>query len=564
MPDLSHRPTRYAVAGVAAAVLGTWGAHTFDVRIGGDSRAVALQRERDALATRLRDLQAAQSSSNAAPVRRADQRFSTLPVPSHVVTATTAFHGQASCAGYPNQEAAQAAFDANHALVALDGDGDGRACEQLKSKVPQVVTRTLVEPAAPPHQAVPATRKLPSAPTRAAILASRQHFGLYTATDTEAAELQSSLARETTMRGYFKGWDTGFDRNAVIEAWADKQLPVMTWESRPLSGTSDDTDYSLARIAAGDFDSYLTTYARSVTALGLPLAIRFDQEMNGNWYRWSEFESTNGTKKGDYVAAWRHIHDIFQAQGANSLVTWVWSPNRIDNLGRYPAIDGYYPGDDYVDWVGMTGYFRPGDKDPTFAGTYDKTLAALHRVAPSKHVLLSEVGATEDGGKKAAWTQSFFAGLAQHPEVVGFLWFNYAVSENGHTNDWRIDSSPAVFAAAAAGLDADALGRPVGKSWVLPGVVSSEPGPSAAPTQVNASPVNAPPASPEPAEPVEVKPVDAKPVADPVDPVPVAADPVEADPVDPQPAAPDQGATQPALPLLADRSRFGLARGHAS
>ena len=559
MPDLSHRPTRYAVAGVAAAVLATWGAHSFDIHIGGDSHTAALQRERDALASRLRDLQAAQSSSSAAPVRRADQRFSTLPVPTRVVTATAAFHGPASCAAYPNQEAAQAAFDANHALAALDGDGDGRACEQLKSKVLQVVTRTLVEPAAPPRQVVPTARKLPVAPTRSAILASGQHFGLYTATRQEASELQSSLARETTMRGFFKGWDSGFDRNSVIASWADKQLPVMTWESRPLSGKADTTDYSLARIAAGDFDSYLTTYARSITALGLPLAIRFDQEMNGNWYRWSEFESTNGTKQGDYVAAWRHIHDIFQAQAANKLVTWVWSPNRIDNLGRYPAIDGYYPGDDYVDWVGMTGYFRPGDKVATFAGTFDKTLAALHRLAPFKHILLSEVGATEDGGKKAGWTQSFFVGLAQHPEVVGFLWFNYAVSENGHTNDWRIDSSPAVFAAAAAGLDADSLGRPVGKSWVLPGTVSSEPGPTAAATPVNASH----PASPQPTDPVEPA-SPAVPAAGP-DPAPATdADPVDPEPLSPEPATPDPGSSQPALPLVADRARFGLMKHHAS
>ena len=179
------------------------------------------------------------------------------------------------------------------------------------------------------------------------------------------------------MRGFYKGWDTPFDAARVLTSWQRGAVPVMTWESRPLATADDPTDYSLRRIANGDFDAYLTTFANDITTLGLPFVLRFDHEMNGNWYRWAEPDPHYDNAKGDYIAAWRHVHDLFEAAGANRLVVWTWSPNRVDNLSRLPSIDNYYPGRDYVDWVGMTGYYRPGDGAATFDATYDETLAEL-------------------------------------------------------------------------------------------------------------------------------------------------------------------------------------------
>ncbi len=204
-----------------------------------------------------------------------------------------------------------------------------------------------------------------------------------------------------------------------------------------------------------------------VKALGLPLVIRFDHEMNGNWYRWTEFDNPYGNQPGGYIEAWRHVRDLFAREGANDLVIWLWAPNRVDNLVRFPSIDHYFPGADYVDWVGMTGYYRVGDGTATFAATYDATLAELRRVAPGVPILLAEVGATEDGGQKVAWTQTFLPGLEANPDVVGFIWFNFAVSEDGHTNDWRLNSTTAVFDTFHDGLAASGYGRERGTPAAL-------------------------------------------------------------------------------------------------
>ena len=316
---------------------------------------------------------------------------------------------------------------------------------------------------------------MPFAPTTSEIVASGHHFGMATATTEEFDFLEFSLARDATMRGYYKGWDTPFDANRVLSSWQRGEVPVMTWESRALAFSEDDTDYSLSRIIDGDFDDYLTQYARDINDLGLPLVIRFDQEMNGNWYRWAEFDAPYGNEKGDFIAAWRHVHDVFESVGANEHVVWLWSPNRVDNLTRFPSIDNYYPGRDYVDWVGMTGYHRPGDRSATFSGTYDKTLAELRRVAPGVPIMLAEIGATETGGQKVAFMESLFPGLAANPDIVGFIWFNYAISEKGVTNDWRLDSSSAVFDAFSTGLADSTFGRERGKRFVLVPRTASEP-----------------------------------------------------------------------------------------
>jgi len=118
-------------------------------------------------------------------------------------------------------------------------------------------------------------------------------------------------------------------------------------------------DYRLSNIAGGTFEAYLTTYAQGIAALPYGVAVRFAHEMNGFWYPWCE--QSNANAPGDYVRAFRHVHDVFVAQHATN-VTWVWSPNvGYDGSAPLPAL---YPGDDVVDWVGLSGYF--GDPDVGF------------------------------------------------------------------------------------------------------------------------------------------------------------------------------------------------------
>lgn len=267
----------------------------------------------------------------------------------------------------------------------------------------------------------------------------------------DAAELKSG--QDTTLTGYFQGWDGNFRPEGVQRTWAHGQLPIMTWESRPLAaGNNEPTDpnFTSAVILSGKYDDYLRQYAKDVIATGLPLGIRLNHEMNGTWYPWSDGINTN--QPGDYVKVWRHVHDIFEVEGANKYVIWIWAPNIVNKLYKARAslafTESQFPGDGYVDWIGLSGYSRPAysaDYTPTFSFTYDKTLTQLRQVT-HKPILLAEVGASEIGGYKPAWVKDFFVGLnrPENSDIIGFTWFNLAittyVSGERVTNDWRIDS----------------------------------------------------------------------------------------------------------------------------
>lgn len=405
---------------------------------------------------------------------------------------------QRTCSAFPNQEAAQAYWDADpSAHPDWDGNGNGVVCEQLRSQDPEVVTRVVTRtvprpqatptpsPTPPPSEPptpdpLPSPVERPTAPSKATIVASREHFGLYAATTEEYDGLEATLARDTSLQGWFQGWNSDFRPERVNAAWTRGEVPLLVWEARAFGDGLSSAGYTLTSISEGVHDSYLRQYARDIAANGLPLVIRMNPEMNGDWYRWAEPNPDFDNPPGSYVAAWRHIHDLFAEEGANDLVIWLWSPNRIDNISRLPPIDDYYPGDDYVDWVGMTGYYRPEDEAPTFASTYDATLAELRRVAPGKPIILSEVGATESGGRKPEFIADFFAGLPRNPDVIGFLWFNYVVTEDGRTNDWRVQSSREVTDAFRAGLYASGYGRDRGKQPRL--VTTPPPPPPATPT----------------------------------------------------------------------------------
>ncbi|PZF66379.1 hypothetical protein DEI81_01880 [Curtobacterium sp. MCBD17_013] len=322
-----------------------------------------------------------------------------------------------------------------------------------------------------------------AAPTKAEVLAQTSRwFGLYTdqspfnwATYDDTA---TKIGTAPNMAGYFQGFDQDFRADAVQRSWANGRLPMLTWESQPNAAGNnapDQSAYSLSKIIKGDFDAYITKYAEAVKANGQPVAIRFDHEMNGNWYPWSE--GVNGNTRGQYVEAWRHVWKIFQATGANADAIWVWAPSRVDVLPtesttawNHRTIDyttSLYPGTQYVDWVGMSGYYRSASSDPTFDTTFGATLQQLRQIAPDKKILLAEIGATETGGsigsanapsQKAAWITSLFDALAepQNKDIIGFSYFDETATTIADgvrsTNDWRIDSRSDSLAAFTAGI----------------------------------------------------------------------------------------------------------------
>ncbi len=221
-------------------------------------------------------------------------------------------------------------------------------------------------------------------------------------------------------------------------------IPLFSWGSNALPVRSTAARFALARVVRGDFDAYMTTWARAAARWGHPFFLRFDWEMNGKWFPWGW--AANGNRPGDFIRAWQHVHRIFTAAGAAN-ATWVWCPN-VDPAGVFGPLGALYPGSAYVDWTCVDAYNRNAPWT-SFDDLFGASYAAIARLAPAKPMLIAEIGSTERGGSKAAWITALLGDLSgRYPLVRGLAWFE----KYGSGFDWPIETSKASQRAFARGI----------------------------------------------------------------------------------------------------------------
>lgn len=205
-------------------------------------------------------------------------------------------------------------------------------------------------------------------------------------------------------------------------------LPVITWEPwlndfdeikiPRLRPVAERDKGGLIDISQGLYDVYLQKWAADAKAINKPIFLRFGHEMNDAYrYPWGP---QNNTAK-DFVAAWRHVHDIFIKAGAVN-VLWIWSPHPA-----YGYFKEYYPGEKYVDYIG-TGTLNYGEIakwsqwwsfDDIF-GKYYPELSGF-----GKPMMLTEFGSLEVGGNRSKWFNDALNNIkTKYPAVKSVLFFH--------------------------------------------------------------------------------------------------------------------------------------------
>lgn len=271
------------------------------------------------------------------------------------------------------------------------------------------------------------------------------YFGvstLSTPLKSETDAVAAAAGEHPTLLEYFVKWNQYFDPSTVQQCYQQGALPVLTWEPSNGSSSVNQPQFALAKIADGSFDNYLVQFATAVRNEKWPVVIRFAQEMNGAWSPWAAGNS--GNKPSDYVLAWRHIHNVFSVVGATNVI-WLWSPNVLRGTNG-ADLAPLYPGDAYVDWVGIDAY---GFGEKTASQILDPTVAAIAKLT-QKPILIAETG-SKPGPQQPGWTTDLFSWLRRNPEAIGFIWFQHSVAEGGRF-DYRFTTDPKTLAAFRAGL----------------------------------------------------------------------------------------------------------------
>jgi hypothetical protein len=236
---------------------------------------------------------------------------------------------------------------------------------------------------------------------------------------------------------YYSGWYVPFPTAFATTVASNGGVPLVQMNPSRIS---------VAGIAAGRYDGYLSEYAEHVRAYHHPVIMSFGHEMNGSWYSWGYGHTSPAT----FVAAWRHIVRLFRALGAKN-VTWLWTVNIINNTrdGTIPPPARWWPGSSYVTWVGIDGYYLKPDWE--FAPLFGPTIASVRSLTQDP-ILIAETGATPAAGQPAK-IADMFAGV----RLYGLLGFVYFDAINYQREDFSISSPAAV---AAFGKGAGTFTRP--------------------------------------------------------------------------------------------------------
>lgn len=209
--------------------------------------------------------------------------------------------------------------------------------------------------------------------------------------------------------------------------WIGQKLNSV-FESQALRLISMDGDLSPSK-----YDWEWHDMARQIKAMGKPVFFRLAAEMNGDWNPW-------GNNPEAYINMWRYVHDIFWAGGATNAV-WVFCPISWDADQPHHWTE-YYPGDSYVDWLGVDGFNNGHCKSPTGRwnspkAIFEPWLVEAESLYPLKPIMVAEWGCAPGFGihTKADWLKSAHTYFKTKSQVKALVYFN----EKKECN-WLIDS----------------------------------------------------------------------------------------------------------------------------
>ena len=225
-------------------------------------------------------------------------------------------------------------------------------------------------------------------------------------------------------------------------------IRLMPWARE---GEDRPSRYPMRDILDGRFDADLRAWFRAAAAVPGPLLVEFAAEVNGDWFpwngRWNGGESAGPER---FRAAYRHLVDLSRQEAARNL-TWFFHADvsSVPDEG-WNRIEAYFPGDDVVDWVGLSVYGPQGAEEAesweTFAAILDGD-DAYHRVAEmtAKPLAVLETAVVEGKpGAKAVWIRDLFGALSagRYPRVKAVAWWQERWEADDGPHDLRMNSTP--------------------------------------------------------------------------------------------------------------------------
>jgi beta-mannanase len=223
---------------------------------------------------------------------------------------------------------------------------------------------------------------------------------------------------------------------AVESARRSQCFPLISLEPWPLLINNLTAESLLEDINNGKYDDYIYKDAKVIKSQSpQEVLIRWGHEMElSGLYPWSQNDPEI------YISAYRRVVDIFRKEGVEN-VCWIWSPGGNSNA------EEFYPGDSYVDYVGVTILAdERWDKEAGFdpVRSFKTLLSEKYRLTEefNKPLIVAEVGISMvDVSKKKLWLKNAMSSFSDFPKLTAFVYFNFVNthSVDNYKPEWGVD-----------------------------------------------------------------------------------------------------------------------------
>jgi hypothetical protein len=269
-------------------------------------------------------------------------------------------------------------------------------------------------------------------------------------TPQKIIDYEKMVGKKIVWAYFSNNWISGikFPETAVRAIHSVGVIPFVRMMPRTTftDGVQDPT-YTLQGIIDGKFDTDLKNWAQDEKRVGIPIMVEFGTEVNGGWFPWSGILNGAGKTNGygdpkypdgpeRFRDAYRHIIDLFKKEGVGN-ITWcfhVYPPQETGDIKElhqpWNNLINYYPGDDYIDWIGISDYgaFDRATTWSSFIDILDHVYPELSAISLKKPLAIFEFGVLEDPpqGNKTAWIQDALQSIqsGRYPRVKAISYWN--------------------------------------------------------------------------------------------------------------------------------------------
>lgn len=283
---------------------------------------------------------------------------------------------------------------------------------------------------------------------------------------TKESELNTHFGSQMFYKPINSTYDTYVDE--IIE---NNRVPLVTFHFQ--DSTLTNNERVVLDVIEGKYDNQIRTWAEGIKNTEAPVFVRIANEMNGAWTDWSHKNVFNDPDL--YKVAYRHVVDVFRNSNATN-VRFVWNPNDIPKPD-YSWNDAslYYPGDNYVDWIGMTAYnFGKSEWSDFqyFDDLYSELYEEYMRSFPNKPMMIGEFASVENEGNKPYFIADMFEKIKHdYPNIKLVIWFNQTDGEY----IFPYDSTEASFYSFKEGLSTDGNAQYPMTRTLPDGLIAPEP-----------------------------------------------------------------------------------------